>query len=301
MELRGTTAVVTGGGNGIGRALCSALAAEGVNIVVADIDANAARSVSEELRTRAIETIDIKVDVSCVESVHRMAELASATFGGVELLFNNAGVIPPASALIETSVADAEWIFNVNVLGTLNCIREFAPRFQDADREARIINTASEHALGVPHVASGVYTASKHAILGLSDVLRFELPRHVRVSVLCPGIVATSLWRATERRQSQYGGPLASNPMAEELMQGLGMPVEEVATRAIAGVKRGDFYIVTHPHSVEYAEERWHEIQQSFRTYAPRYSGDERFNLKALFMNAFKSSNDDSRRQQKED
>lgn len=300
MDLRDTTAIVTGGGNGIGRALCLALAGEGVNVVVADIDANAAKSAVEELKTYTIDVLDMQVDVSCMESVHSMAQQAYSTFGSVELLFNNAGVIPATSPLIEASSSDAEWIFSVNVLGTLNCIREFAPKFRGASRQARIINTASEHALGVPHVASGLYTASKHAILGLSDVLRHELPPHVGVSVLCPGLVATSLWRSTERRQRQYGGPTEGNPIAAQLMQGYGMPVKEIAAKAIAGVKRDDFYIVTHPHSIEYAEERWRELEQSFQSQAPRYAGDERYNLRELTANAI-SSSIDPRHQDEED
>ncbi len=292
MELRHTSAVVTGGGNGIGRALCNALAAEGVNIAVADIDASAAKEVADELGKFSVEAFDVEVDVTCAESVHNLAERAISAFGSVELLFSNAGVVPHSGPLIEANLPDAEWVFAVNVLGTLNCIWEFAPRFLSANRAVKIINTASEHALGVPHVASGLYTASKHAILGLSDVLRHELPPHISVSVLCPGFAATSLWRATERRQNHYGGSTSGNPGTGRLMKELGMPAEEVAAKAVAGIKRDDFYIVTHPHSIEFAEERWHEIRQIFQTHAPRHVGDERYNLRELTLSSEGTTND---------
>lgn len=293
MDLYDTAAVVTGGGHGIGRALCLALAAEGVNVAVADIDENAAQSVAEELKSYPVKAIGVEVDVSSADSVHNLAENAIANFGNVELLFNNAGVVAQTSTLIESSPSDAEWIFRVNVFGTLNCIWEFAPRFQKVKRKARIINTASEHALGVPHVGSGLYTASKHAILGLSDVLRYELPDHIGISVLCPGFASTSLWRAVERRQKQFGGPSAGNQNTGQFMQQLGMSAEEIAAKTMAGIKRDDFYIFTHSHSVEFSRERWHEIRQVFFEHEPRQQGDERYNLRELSLNAGRFTSND--------
>lgn len=293
MDLSNSSAVVTGGGNGIGRALCFALAEEGVNVAVADIDEKAANAVAEELARFKVKAFAVGCDVASTESTQNLSNRAISEFNSVELLFNNAGVIPDASPLLETDVGDVEWIFKVNVLGVINCIRAFSAHFEAASKEVRIVNTASEHALGVPHNGISSYTASKHAILGLSDVLRREAPEHIKVSVLCPGIVATSLWRANERRQDEFGGPSDSNEMVGQLMQNVGMPPEVIARKTIDGIKRGDFYIVTHSHVIEYAEERFRDIEQAFATQAPREEGDEKYDLRQ-FTSRTDGSNTDS-------
>jgi len=186
--------------------------------------------------------------------------------------------MPPGGPLVRVSKADFEWCFAVNVGGVMNGIRVFAPRFVASGRSAWIVNTGSEHSLGVPHLFGGAYPATKHAVLGLSDVLRRELPGHVGVSVLCPGITQSTLWRATERRPAEHGGPLAADPANAAAME-LGMPVAEVAEKVMAGVENGDFYIVTHPHVVEIARERWDGVAEAFAAQAPRYSGDEAYDV----------------------
>ena len=128
---------------------------------------------------------------------------------------------------------------------------------------------------------AGIYTATKHAVLGLSDVLRAELPDHVGVSVLCPGIVESTLWRASERRQQTYGGAEAANELGAAAMA-LGLPAKEIADRVVAGIRDEAFLIVTHPHVVEIAEARWREAESAFAEQAPRYAGDEQYRADAI-------------------
>ena len=282
MDLNGKSAVVTGGGNGIGRALCLALAGEGVNVVVADIDGASARAVADEVRGAGVEAIGVATDVTDEDAVNALAEAAWRTFASVEILVNNAGVMHPSAPLAATSAADFDWVFAVNVRGAMHGIRAFVPRFIASGRECRVVNTASEHALGVPHIGGGLYTASKHALLGLSDVLRREVPAHVGVSVLCPGIVASTLWRATERRQPVYGGSVEAPGAAGAFMDQVGMPAEEVAARAVEGIGKGVFYIVTHPHAVGIARARWNEQEMAFAAQAPRWAGDEKYDLEPV-------------------
>ncbi|MDE0660662.1 MAG: SDR family NAD(P)-dependent oxidoreductase [Gammaproteobacteria bacterium] len=279
MNLDGKSAVVTGGGNGIGRALCLALAREGVNLAVADIDAAAAKAVADEARGTGVEAVGIATDVTDEDAVNDLAEAAWRTFGGVAVLVSNAGVMHPTEQLATTSAEDFDWVFAVNVRGAMNGIRAFVPRFIASGRESRVVSTASEHALGVPHVGGGLYTASKHALLGLSDVLRREVPEYVKVSVLCPGIVASTLWRASERRPAAYGGSAPAPEAAGAFMAQVGMPADEVAVRAVEGIRRGDFYIVTHPHAVGIAQSRWAEIEGAFAAQAPRREGDAKYDL----------------------
>ncbi len=274
MKIAGTSAVVTGGGNGIGRAVSLALARNGANVAVADIELDAAAAVATEIERMGLKSLAVAVDVSREDDVVDLADEAWSAFGSVELLFNNAGVMPPGGPLIGVAKADFDWCFSVNVGGVMNGIRVFAPRFIESAKPAWIVNTGSEHSLGVPHLFGGAYTASKHAVLGLSDVLARELPKHVGVSVLCPGITQSTLWRATERRPQDRGGPLAGDPAGAAAMA-LGMPVEQVAERVIAGVETETFFIMTHAHVVEIARERWDAVAQAFAAQVPRHPGDE--------------------------
>ncbi len=282
MDLRGTSAVVTGGGNGIGKALCLALARQGVNVAVSDIEAESANNVAQEAAALGVKSVGIAADVTDATSVIALADAAWQALGSVEILVNNAGVAHPTVPLWQTSEADFDWTFAVNVRGVANGIRAFVPRFLESGRPCQILNTASEHALGVPHIGGGLYTATKHAVLGLSDVLRRELPGHIKVSVLCPGIVDSTLWRASERRQDSFGGATEAPPAAGAFMSQVGMAADEVAQRAVAAMAAEHFFIVTHPHAVAFAQSRWAEIEEAFATQAPRWEGDEKYNLEPI-------------------
>jgi len=279
MDINNKTAVVTGGGNGIGKALCTALAEAGANVVIADIELDAAEAVKAEISETGARCLALAVDVTDEGSVNRMRDAAQEAFGSVDLLVNNAGVMHPTKPLFETTSADLEWVMSVNVGGVMNGIRSFVPLFIEQGTPAWILNTASEHSLGVPHLGGGLYTASKHAVLGLSDVLRRELPEHIGVSVLCPGIVGTTLWKASERRQDRYGGAETGSEQAGAAMQHIGMLVEDVAEATIRGLEEENFFIVTHPHAVEFGKSRWDEIESAFATQAPRFEGDEKYDL----------------------
>ena len=297
MNVNGCSAVVTGGGNGIGRALCTALAQNGVNVAVADIEEAAAHSVAEDLTaTHSVKTLAVATDVTDDASWQNLANTAIAAFGSVEILVNNAGVMHPSKPLYKTTKEDFEWLFAVNVGAALNGIRTFVPHFMSCDKACSILNTASEHALGVPHVGGGIYTATKHAVLGLSDVLRQELPDHIKVSVLCPGIVDSTLWHSTERRQSSFGGSEQAPEIGGAFMKQVGMPASEVAEKAIQGIQEEEFLIVTHPHAIELAQSRWNEINRAFSEQAPRFEGDEKYDLAEVmkhFLQAQEASTED--------
>ena len=282
MNLNNKTAVITGGGNGIGKALCVALAEAGAKVVIADIELEAAKAVKTQLDANGHQSISAQVDVSDELSVIALRDAAVETFGSVDILVNNAGVMHATKPLFSTTTADLDWVFSVNVGGVMNGIRSFVPLFIEQGTPAWILNTASEHSLGVPHLGGGLYTASKHAVLGLSDVLRRELPEHIGVSVLCPGITGTTLWKASERRQDRYGGAEAGSEQAGAAMQHIGMPVEDVAEATIRGLEEETFFIVTHPHAVEFGKSRWDEIGSAFAAQAPRFEGDKKYDLNVV-------------------
>ncbi len=279
MELAGTSAVITGGGNGIGRAIALALAREGANVAVADLEADAAASVAREVEALGVRALAAQVDVAREEDLERLADEAWSTFGSVELLFNNAGVGAGRAPAYGFTADDVRWILGVNLEGVLNGIRVFAPRFIEGGRESRIINTGSEHSLGIPFPGSAVYTASKHAVLAISDVLRAELPDHVGVSVFCPGWVASSIWRSAERRPEHLGGPREVDPARGKLTEEHAMPAAEAADMVLQGIREDRFFLLTHPHVIEYARTRWEEVDAAFAEQAPRYEGDDRYDV----------------------
>lgn len=281
MDVAGKTAVVTGGGSGIGRAIARALAAGGCNVGVADVEREAAERATVEIESEGVVARAYEVDVTSDAGVEALAERSFRDFGSVEILVNNAGVSSKPGPLLDSAASDFDWVFGVNVRGMLSGIRAFGGRFARSGNASWIVNTGSEHCLGVPHLHAGLYTASKHAVLGLSAVLRGELPDHVGVSVLCPGLVDTGIWRSSERRPERFGGAAEANPAAAAVMK-LGMPPAEVATRVVDAIRDETFYIVSHSHVVEIARRRWEEVAAAFEARAPRRDGDEQYSMERI-------------------
>ena len=257
-------AVITGAGSGIGRGIALALADRGCHVVVTDIDESASERVAAEVQSRGVESRSAGLDVTDRDAVEAIAEYAWAEFGHVEICGNNAGVFPPLSRAINIKEADARWVLDVNLMGAWYGCSAFGRRFLEQEGEAHILNTGSENSFGVAHTGAAFYTASKHALLGLSDVLRYELPERIGVSVLCPGMVKTNLQGSVARRHDRYGG-------AKEVTPGEGM-----------GLERGDFYIVTHPPVRDIAEERSTEILAAVDAQAPREPGVDYVDTRVL-------------------
>ena len=267
-DLRNKVAVITGGASGIGRGIARALAAEGAHVVVADIEEEPAVRVAEELRGCGVRALGVHCDVSERSSVEALAERAWSELGRVDVLCNNAGVgfLGPVA---ETSIRDLQWVFSVNFLGVFHGCSVFVPRLRRQGGPAHIVNTGSEHSIAVPFPGMGVYTASKHAVLGLSDVLRRELEvEGIGVSILCPAAVRTEIWNAARSRPERFGGPQQS-PEEYRSFLAAGMDPDEVGRRAVAGIQRGDFYIVTHPEVRGLVDARYQELLSAFDARAP--------------------------------
>ena len=278
-DLRDRAAVVTGAGGGIGLGIARALAGAGVDVVVADIEADAAEAAARDLASTGVRTLACSCDVSDRSDVEALAERAWAAFGRIDILVNNAGVFPPIARLVDALEQDVRWVLDVNVMGVWNGCSVFGRRFVDQGSPAHIVNTGSENSLGMAHTGAAAYTASKHAVLGLSDVLRHELPDHIGVSIVCPGMVATRLGTAARNRPARFGGPL--EPVGPP-GPALGLDPDEVGRLTVEGVRRGDFYIVTHPPVREIVQERCAEILGAFDAHAPRFDGDDRLDTRAI-------------------
>lgn len=248
MDLQtGKAAVVTGGGSGIGAALCQAFAQQGMSVTVSDIDLAAAEGVAQAINSAGGRAIATKTDVSSRESVKALADEAFAAFGGVHVLCNNAGVVAFRGAA-EMGDADWDWVMSVNLGGVVNGVTQFLPRMIEQGGEAHIVNTASIAGLfATPGMAS--YVASKQAVVGLSEHLRADLAEiGIGVSVLCPGGVATRIVEARRNRPTDHGGPEEIPDQAAGIRQGIaaGMPPEQVAERVLSAVRENALFIVTH-------------------------------------------------------
>lgn len=259
-SIKGKNAVITGGASGIGLGLARAIIAAGGRVLLADIEGDKAAKAAKELGNQ---TLSHPVDVLDDASIAKLADFAFAEMGAVHLLANNAGVglMRPLS---KSRLADYEWIFGVNVRGVVLGTSHFAPRMIAQGSPAHILNTGSEHSLGLPFPGMGLYTASKHAVLGFSDVLRAEMAEHdIGVSVLCPAVVNTDVWNATRNRPDAMGGAKNAPGAAQKFMAD-GLDPNEVGKIALAGLLRNDFIITTHPHVRELADARARAVTQAF-------------------------------------
>jgi NAD(P)-dependent dehydrogenase (short-subunit alcohol dehydrogenase family) len=276
-------AVVTGGASGIGLGIARALVARGAQVVIADIEEGAAQRAVDDLKSGGARALAVRCDVAERSSVEALADRAWSEFGHVDIAVNNAGVMPPLAPLIDLGEDDARWVLDVDVLGVLNGCAVFGRRFIEQGTPSHIVNTGSENSLGMVHTHAAIYTASKHAVLGLSDVFRNELPSHVGMSILCPGVVPTDLMAAGRNRPERYGGPVElPADAAPSTPDGIGLSPDEVGTRVVQGIERGDFYIVTHPPVREIVEERAEEILAAFDKQAPRFDGDDHLDTRAI-------------------
>jgi NAD(P)-dependent dehydrogenase (short-subunit alcohol dehydrogenase family) len=270
-DLVGKTAVITGAGSGIGRALALTFGGQGMNVVVADIEVAAAERVSDEVSAAGVNALAARCDVADRADVGRLADAAYAAYGAVHLLCNNAGVLSVHFAP-EMTDADWDWVIGVNLHGVVHGVQAFLPRMLKQGGESHIVNTASIAGLfaGVtPGIAS--YTTSKYAVVGLSESLRIDLEgQNVGVSVLCPGGVRTQIATAGRNRPAKYGGPNA----VPGAVQDLGLDPMEVAAMVLRGVQENALYIFTDPRTRAGVEARFSAILAAYdrmsATEAPR-------------------------------
>ena len=264
------TAVVTGAGAGIGKALALEAALRGANVAVTDIQLDAAQAVADEITAMGRQAAAFQVDVSDAAAVTALAAQVAARFGTVNLLFNNAGVYAWGT-LEKTKPENLAWLFNVNVFGAAYVFQAFLPLIRQADAAgqfAHVAATGSENSICAPDPANGThtaYTASKHAVLGMTDALRRDLAdTNIGVSIICPGVVSTMLWNSARVRQDRFGGPREAPPANAELTTPTARQAPEVARLALDGVAAGEFMIVTDPAIAPFAEQRRTDIANAF-------------------------------------
>ncbi|MBP1161101.1 NAD(P)-dependent dehydrogenase (short-subunit alcohol dehydrogenase family) [Rhodococcus sp. PvR044] len=245
----GRTAVVTGAASGIGAALAAELGSRGMSVVVADIDGDGAQRVAEGLRARGVRALGVRVDVADPESVENLVRASYDAFGSVELLCNNAGVLLLGD-LVDSSIGDWRWLSAVNVEGMLNCLYAFLPRMRRQTGWRHVMNTSSTHAFLPDPGFTALYSAAKHAILGLTLGLRSELAAEdIGVTALCPGQAATRILDSQRNRPTEFGRP-ATEPFGTEIIP-MAIEPEDVARLAVEGILRNEpivFALPEHSH-----------------------------------------------------
>jgi len=285
-EFKDKVAVVTGAASGIGRAMAERFAAEGMKVVLADIEQGALAETEAELKARSAAVLAVPTDVSKGGDVEALAEKSIAAFGAVHVLCNNAGVAVGGVSW-ERTVADWEWGLGVNLWGVIHGIRVFVPIMLRQDTEGHIINTASMAGL-VSLPLMSVYNVSKHAIVTLSEALHHELAlsgAKVKASVLCPGWVNTRLMDSDRNRPSDVLNDPAqeiSDPAKEAFEQTIrellvtGLTPEQVADHVFDAIRGEKFYVLTHPEWKDMVRTRMEDILEERKpTFDPGALGQE--------------------------
>jgi NAD(P)-dependent dehydrogenase (short-subunit alcohol dehydrogenase family) len=269
-ELDGKVAVITGGGSGIGASLAEACAAEGMRVVVADINGDRAEAVASELPDDT--AFGKAVDVSDAQQVQELADFAFDTFGAVHLLCNNAGV-SPVGRVWDYSDEDFRWLVGVNLFGVANGLRSFVPRMIEQG-EGHIVNTGS----GASFVSTprlGPYCATKHAIVGLSEALRYELDgTGIGVSVLVPAGVNTNIADSGARPSADPDSTAADFGVLVGALDPTSLETIEpdvVADVTLVGVKEGWDYIVMGPGQEVGVQRRYDEVLAAHRQAKERF------------------------------
>lgn len=256
----GQVAVVTGAASGIGRALATAFADHGLTVFAVDVERPALDEAVAELRSAGGVAEGHVVDVRDPAALDALAAEVIASHGRVDVLCNNAGVVTPRLPLWEQPFEDLRWTTEVNLYGVANGVRAFVPHLVRAGR-GHVVNTSSVAGLStIPGGGNGVYSASKHAVVGLSETLRLELAAaapDVGVTVLCPGPVPSRIHDAARNRPAELRAvePGAADPdpqHAGEPRPDFGLTLERVPAATVAAmvvdaIERRAPYVFTAP------------------------------------------------------
>jgi NAD(P)-dependent dehydrogenase (short-subunit alcohol dehydrogenase family) len=260
-DLSGKTAVVTGAGSGLGRAMALAFAREGMQLALCDVDEKGLAETTALLNAKPLTR---RVDVSKAAEVQAFADAVKEPW----LVCNNAGV-SPLGAVWENTLEDWQWILNVNLWGVIHGVRAFVPKLV-ASNAGHVVNTASVAGLISPP-GMGAYNVTKHAVVALSETLHQDLRERgaaVGVSVLCPAYVPTGISSSERNRPADLpAGPKSPETQAREAMMRKAvssgkLSADDVASAVVKAVKENRFYILTHSRIKGAIQARMEDILQ---------------------------------------
>ena len=264
------TAVITGAASGIGLALARRAAVDGMNLVLADIDAVTLATAAASLNINPDRLLLLKTDVRKAEQIKALADAAYDRFGAVHLLCNNAGVAL-GRVVWEHTIQDWEWVLGVNLWSVIYGVSEFLPRMQAAGETAHIVNTASAAGLvSTPGMAA--YNVSKHGVATLSETLYHELKATNSpggVSILCPAWVPTGIGRSERNRPADSGAAMEPGEFSAAIEKGMGKAIasarlsaDDMANATFDAVGEKRFYIIPHRGMISSIETRFKDISE---------------------------------------
>jgi NAD(P)-dependent dehydrogenase (short-subunit alcohol dehydrogenase family) len=271
-ELRGKVAVVTGAASGIGRAMAERFAAEGMKVVLADVESGALSRAEAEMKAGGADVLAVLTDVSKAADVEALAAKTLDAFSAVHVLCNNAGVAPVMGPSWELTEADWQWVLGVNLWGVIHGIRAFVPIMLKQGSEGHVVNTSSMAGLVAGGPYWSTYGVGKHGVVNLSECLYRELAAaggRVKVSVLCPAWVKTQLMDADRNRPDALrnaGAQAPAAPQAAMMEQavrqfvGGGTDPADVAGMVVDAIRGEKFFIIPHPEWKEQIRTRMEDI-----------------------------------------
>lgn len=257
-DVQGKVAVVTGAASGIGRGMVRCFAANGMKVVLADIEQSALDAAADELRAKGTEAIAVRTDVSRLDQIEALAQAALDAFGAVHVLCNNAGV-GVAAPIGQTSIADWEWTLAIDLWGPIYGVKTFLP-IMEAQGEGHINSTASMAGL-LAGASLGAYNVAKHGVVALMASLERDLRlagSPVRASVLCPGPINTNIVSSERNRPAESAAEHIDTPQGQKFWAMLtdslahGMNPDDVGPLVLEAVQEDRFWVLTHPGMARY-------------------------------------------------
>jgi NAD(P)-dependent dehydrogenase (short-subunit alcohol dehydrogenase family) len=258
-EFEGRVAVITGAASGIGRALTEKCIAEGMHVVMADIEEAVLEQAAAELQaTTNNQVLPIVTNVAIEAELRNVLNQTLEEFGAVHLLFNNAGVGGGGNAWNATQ-KDWDWVLGVNLWSVIYGLRVFVPQMIAQDTPCHIVNTASVAGL-IGGSTNALYSVTKHGVVALTENLFVDLKAaeaKIGCSVLCPGFVNTNIFNSGRNRPSDLVNEASPpTPTAEDeqriamfreiLRQGMQPP--QIADIVFDAIRDNQLYILTHDH-----------------------------------------------------
>jgi NAD(P)-dependent dehydrogenase (short-subunit alcohol dehydrogenase family) len=269
-KFEGRTAVISGGAEGIGLSIAKALGEQKMNIVLADIDEKILIKSAAELESLGIPVLATLLDVADEMQWKSVAEKAVKRFGKVHMVVNNAGVGGDSGPIENQETEGWQWALGVNLMGVVYGAKVMTPLIKDHGEGGWILNVASMAGMGgVPY--SGVYTASKAAVVALSESWAAELKdKRIGVSVLCPAFVQTRIYDSERNRPDKYKSENyqieneSSFSKQTKQMVKDGIDVSIVGKRVVEAINHGELYIFTHPNYRQVNQQRFNGIDEAF-------------------------------------
>ena len=270
------TAVITGAASGFGLEACRIAAARGMNVVMADVQADALATAVAEIEATGAAVLAQRVDVSSAEQVDALAAATAQRFGAPHFVFNNAGV-GGGGLVWEQSLKDWDWVLGVNLMGVVHGVRAFTPMMLaaaavDPQWHGHIVNTASMAGLlNAPNM--GVYNVSKHAVVALSETLHQDLSlvtEQVHAHVLCPFFVPTGIHQSQRNRPAALAdadarptrSQLIAQAMSEQAVSKGKVSAAQVVQWVFDAMDEGRFYIYSHPRALAMVQTRLEDIME---------------------------------------